>query len=507
MARRATGQLLERRGRRGITYAARIRAYGKRHYVVLGRSWEGCTRERAEDEIENILADVRRGIWRAPERTPPAERAPEPTFHEFASQWYAEHEREWSEKTQVDYRWRLSDYLLPFFAGYALSEIDVASVDRYKAARLAEGKLAPSSINKTLVLLSAILESAEERDLIARNPARGKRRRLKVRRPRRTYLDTATQIGALLEAAAELDAGAQAHPQIDKRLVPRHAMLATLIFSGVRIGELLDLRWRDVDLGSGRLRIKLQGLDDEAKTDAGHRDVKLLPALRDVLAELRPLDADPKRYVFATARGGRQHESNVRQRVLAKAIVRANERLSDAREPPLPEGITPHSLRRTHASILYALGWSPAEAMAQLGHAHPGLALRIYAQAMRLDDAEKSRLRALVEGSDWAQMGTNLASGSDERAVEAESQRQKTPPERGLRTKRLMGFEPTTFCMASSAGGHDARRRRTTDPALGLPLSVAARGHPAWQCGPAPGRLGHNRATAAARRAVSPPPP
>jgi integrase len=207
--------------------------------VVLGRSWEGCTRERAEDEIQNILADVRRGIWRAPDRARPV---PEPTFHEFASQWYAEHEREWSEKTQVDYRWRLSDYLLPFFAGYCLSEIDVASVDRYKAARLAEGKLAPSSINKTLVLLSAILESAEERDLVARNPARGKRRRLKVRRPRRTYLDTATQIGALLNAAAELDAGAQAHPQIDTRLVPRHAMLATLIFSGVRIGELVDLR-------------------------------------------------------------------------------------------------------------------------------------------------------------------------------------------------------------------------------------------------------------------------
>jgi integrase len=440
MARKATGQLLERRGRRGITYAARVRAYGKRHYTVLGRSWEGFTRERAEEEIQNILADVRRGIWVPPEpsRTPEPDR--DPTLHEFASQWYAEHQREWSDATKVDYRWRLSDYLLPFFADYSLSQIDVASVDRYKAERLAEGRLGPSSINKTLILLSAILESAEERELIARNPARGKRRRLKVRQPRRTYLDTATQTGALLDAATELDAEAQDHRQIEKRLVPRHALLATLVFSGVRIGELLDLRWRDVDLGSGRLRIKLQVIGDEAKTDAGHRDVKLLPALRDILAELRPLDADPKRYVFATARGGRQHESNVRQRVLGKAIERANERLAESREPPLPEGITPHSLRRTHASILYALGWSPAEVMAQLGHTHPGLALRIYAQAMRLDEAEKDRLRALVEGSDWAQMGTNPAERTEQQEVESVSRDAENPAAAGSPSKAADGI-------------------------------------------------------------------
>ena len=44
--------------------------------------------------------------------------------------------------------------------------------------------------------------------------------------------------------------------------------------------------------------------------------------------------------------------------------------------------------------------------MAQLGHTHPGLALRVYARAMRLDDREKERLRALVEGSHWAAMGS-----------------------------------------------------------------------------------------------------
>jgi integrase len=52
----------------------------------------------------------------------------------------------------------------------------------------------------------------------------------------------------------------------------------------------------------------------------------------------------------------------------------------------------------TFASLLYALGEAPPVVMAEMGHADPGLALRIYAQAMGRDDAERSKLRALVEG-------------------------------------------------------------------------------------------------------------
>jgi integrase len=50
----------------------------------------------------------------------------------------------------------------------------------------------------------------------------------------------------------------------------------------------------------------------------------------------------------------------VRKRVLAPAVVLANARLAKRDAEPLPEGLTPHSLRRTCASILVALGWDPA---------------------------------------------------------------------------------------------------------------------------------------------------
>jgi integrase len=427
MARRATGAVVEHEGKDGLTYyALRFRAYGKRRYLSLGP----VTRTQAERALAHTLADVERGIWQpAQEPEPPSEPEPDLTFHQYAEQWWLEHQGEWSPNTLADYRWRLEQHLIPFFGEHELSAITIAEVDRYKAAKLAEAEqlkraraealargekhagprgLTAASVNKTLMTLSSILETAEERELIARNPAAGKRRRVRVRRPRRTWLDTASQIAALLDAADELDAEARE----DRQAVARRATLTTLAFSGLRIGELLDLRWRDVDLAAGRLRV------GQAKTEAGQRDVTLLPVLREDLATLKASgrDTHPAAYVFGTLAGGKQSPSNVRSRVLAKAVERANENLAREEKNPLPEHLTPHSLRRTFASILYAIGRQPPEVMAEMGHTDPGLALRIYAHVMRLDSGEKDRLKALVEGRDWADMGRR----ADDRAADAE---------------------------------------------------------------------------------------
>ena len=83
----------------------------------------------------------------------------------------------------------------------------------------------------TIGLLAQILDVAVEYGHIPANPARGKRRKLKADRPQRAYLDSAAQITALLDAAAELDKGSRA----DRQHVNRRAQLATLIFAGLRI--------------------------------------------------------------------------------------------------------------------------------------------------------------------------------------------------------------------------------------------------------------------------------
>jgi integrase len=76
---------------------------------------------------------------------------------------------------------------------------------------------------------------------------------------------------------------------------------------------------------------------------------------------------------------------------------------------PLPERLTPHSLRQTFASLLYAIGDTPPRVMAQMGHTSPQLALAIYVREMDRRDGEPERLRALVNGGDRALTGTDAA--------------------------------------------------------------------------------------------------
>src|SRR3954453_1670722 len=64
----------------------------------------------------------------------------------------------------------------------------------------------------------------------------------------------------------------------------------------------------------------------------------------------------------------------------------------------MPSDLTPHSLRRTFASLLVALGRDPAYFMAQMGHTTANLTLSLYAKAMASEDGERERLRLLLEG-------------------------------------------------------------------------------------------------------------
>jgi integrase len=105
--------------------------------------------------------------------------------------------------------------------------------------------------------------------------------------------------------------------------------------------------------------------------------------------------------MFATVTGRSIGITNARHRILASSVARANERLMD----PIPVGITPHSLRRTFASILFAVGEPPPYVMAQLGHRSPNLTLAIYARVMDRRDGEPDRLRALVGGDLWHASG------------------------------------------------------------------------------------------------------
>jgi integrase len=76
-------------------------------------------------------------------------------------------------------------------------------------------------------------------------------------------------------------------------------------------------------------------------------------------------------------------------------------------------------MRRTLASVMYALGEDPGVVMDEMGHTDPALALRVYRQSMCREQAEKDHLRALVEGPNVDSMGTPDDSQDLEAATDA----------------------------------------------------------------------------------------
>jgi integrase len=330
---------------------------------------------------------------------PREETAAIPGFRAYASDWIERRELERGHRLD-DLRWRLEHHLLPYFLERALDDLSARDVDEYAHFKLREKRVSASSINKTIATLSAILEEAVEHEIIPRNVAAGKRRKLPVEKPRRTFLDRAEHVAALLDGVAAIDSEREGVPY-------RRALLATLTFAGPRIGEALELRWRDVDLADGRLWIR------GTKTANADRVVEIVPILRDELLTLASRDPDrqPDLRVFRTSKGGSIGATNVRRRILAPAVEKADEELRERGLEPFPAGITPHSLRRTFASILVALGRDPAYAMAQMGHATPGFTLGVYAAAMKTGSGDRERLRRLVEGGeiDWSEVATASA--------------------------------------------------------------------------------------------------
>jgi integrase len=415
MAARQKGEVLERDWKSGRGYALRFSAYGEREYLTLGFERDGWTYERATEELENILADVRRGIWVSPKKkkrrtdAEADEETAKTIFGPFARGLVVSRKGQVSDNHLAFMEWALG-HLLPYFGDWPLLDIDIQAVDAYRHHKVQESEarlraiekrkplrndhdqilrpLAATSINKTIDMLQWVLSVALEYKLVAENAAAGKRRRLIEPAKPPVHLDTAEQIEALLDAAEELDR------DLRFTLTERRAIVATFVLAGPRALEVGYMLWRDVDLANGRLYV------GRSKTQAGLREIKMLPILRDFLAEHKA-KADrsgPDDLVFPTATGGRRDKDNLRERVLTPVFERANEILEERGRVPLPKGLTPHKLRHTFASVLIACGQDPVSVMKQLGHTDPAFTLRVYAHMMSREPGERARLKALVNG-------------------------------------------------------------------------------------------------------------
>lgn len=172
-------------------------------------------------------------------------------------------------------------------------------------------------------------------------------------------------------------------------------MIATVLYTGLRISELLGLVWYDVDFAAGVIHVRAQlsrahrgapARRVAPKTAASVRDVPLVPQLANQLNahKQRSSFARGEDWVFATARGTPYGHRNVSRRCLGRAAKRAG--LNDDGWPPLRF----HDLRHTFTShLIVDLGLDPAQVSRMLGHARITITLDIYTHVF--EDARHAR--------------------------------------------------------------------------------------------------------------------
>jgi len=259
--------------------------------------------------------------------------------------------------TQEIYSFLLRKHLIPRFGGHRLCDISRVEIQRYLLEKLKQG-FAWETTNHFRNLLSKVLGTAVSWDYLTDNPVRG------VKMPERSLKSphrflSADEVKRLIAACLE----------------PTRTVVVVATMTGLRIGEILALRWGRINFIGGTLLVAetcYMGHFGTPKTRASRREVPLSPAVVQTLKAQcsRSADHSPEALVFSTRQGGPLMSNNLRNRGLRPACKRAG----------LPQ-INWHVLRHTHGTLLHVQGTPLKVAQAQLGHSHMATTLDVYTHA------------------------------------------------------------------------------------------------------------------------------
>jgi integrase len=386
-------------GKRGRVFRVKFRDAGGRQVMeTLGRESEGWTRKKAEEELRARLVDVKRDGLRRAEPT---------TFETFARGWLASYPdaKGLKRSTREGYKTIAERHLIPAFEALKLEAIDVRKIEEFVAAKRRDG-LAPRTINRQLNLLGEIIEAALRRQLVRLNPVRLVDRPSEPRR--RWKILSPLEVGRVERAFREL---AQAADDVERPWIEQaRVVFLTIMGAGLRRGEILGLRWGDVDLADPEgalLRVRetwVRGAPDTPKSEAGERTIALGPALAEELWQHRRRSrfaGDDERVFVHPEKGSpvdHKRYAKTLRAVLAKAKIEGPMR-------PFHDG------RHTSITNSAAAGFSPAALMARAGHSDfattqlyidlAGEQFREEAELLerRLYGAGKSRITAEPEGT------------------------------------------------------------------------------------------------------------
>ena len=356
MARRLfqTG-CLYKRGKRRKVWVARWRedvllengGVGRLHRaVVIGSLADLPTKRHAQVRLEEKLRAVNQGTIK-PESSM--------RFGVFAEEhWKTLVLPTLKLSTQHGYKQVLGKHLLPHWRDWRLRDIGRQDVQQWVADRFRQ-ELGWQTIRNAWTLLSGILETAMEYGYLSANPARG------VKFPQKGIKDPPAII-----------AGAGFVALLDQLREPHRTMVSLIAATGLRVGELLALRWRAIDLENGTLTVResvFEGKFQSPKTQKARRTIPLGPRTIDALKAHRTLvtRTEPEDLVFGNRNGDPLRESKLLRKVLQPAAERAG-----------LGRVTWHQFRHVHSSLLNDLRVPVKIAQEQLGHASISTTLNIY---------------------------------------------------------------------------------------------------------------------------------
>jgi integrase len=368
------GHIRERSpGHWAIVIDVRDPATGKRK-----RKWHSFkgTKREAQIKCAELIAAVGKGDYVEPTKATVAD-----FVRARISQWEASGEI--SARTAQRYRQLLENQIVPYLGTKVLRKLRPLDMEEWHTSLRnggrvrGQGGIAARTIGHAHRLLSKALRDAASNDLVTRNVAKQK--------PAPKVEDNADKV--IVQDVSDL-----VNKLRDWRL---GAVAMVALFTGMRLGEVLALRWNRVDLDAKVIQVrealeqtKAHGIRFKlAKTKAGRRNITLPDLLVDALREHRKATLELRMQLGA----GRLSDDallfgTIEGRPLSPNAV--STAWADFAEGVGIPAVTFHALRHTHASQLIDQGVDIVTISKRLGHAKPDITLRVYAHLFQKDDAK-----------------------------------------------------------------------------------------------------------------------
>jgi integrase len=293
-------------------------------------------------------------------------------FTEFVDQVYTQVTLpKMASSTQDRYQGIIDNYLKPQFGGLCLREISVLTVDRYLSG-LSKTKLSHESMDKIRDVLSSILESAVRYELLVKNPVEGIRLPKPKTGKRTKPFITPEQFEALLKLIVE----------------PYASMTYVAVYTGLRVSELVGLRWRNVHPDSISIEERYcRGDWGAPKSQSSNATIPVNRSVIERIHHLKAVTVEVKagsavrRYAAVKACGP---DDLVFQSVQKGAPMRDNNILVRHIKPPARKlglgFVNWLVLRRSFATWLKMVGADVKDAQALMRHSRASTTLDIYQQ-------------------------------------------------------------------------------------------------------------------------------